>query len=63
MRPISRSFGDVGRAQPIAITAALTAYSSFRNRPIDPIHYLVVTSGLPQAGDDRPVLRVLPFVQ
>ena len=55
--------GDVGRAQPIAITAALTAGSPFGNRPIDPAHDLVVTSGLPQAGDDRTILRVLAFVQ
>jgi len=55
--------GDVGRAQPIVITVALTAGSPFGNRPIDPAHYLVVTSGLPQAGDDRPILRVFPFVQ
>jgi hypothetical protein len=46
--------GDVGRAEPIAITAALTAGSPFGNRPIDPVHYLVVTSGLPQAGEIAP---------
>jgi hypothetical protein len=54
--------GDVGRAQPMAITAA-SAGSPFGNRPVDPVHYLVVTSRLPQARDDRPALRVLPFVQ
>jgi hypothetical protein len=41
----------------------LTADSALGNRPTGPLHYLVGTSGLPQAGDDRPVPRVLPVVQ